>query len=348
MRASWIFSTTDVQANLSVILAGVLVMLTGSPLPDLNHRAAGLRAGDPGRPAHPQGGALFGAGPLNEASGFGPSVVKSTTMYTQEFRRAGRLTAMLALSLAGVPASALAAQEAGGESVRVCTFPAPGFFIQDANGVASGLEFDLLTSFAAAAKVKLEFEALPLFDQVLKDTESGKCQIGAATVTVTGERKALLAFSNPYFPNRVVMVQKSSSGFTSKGDLKDRRVAVVSGTLSISLVNGIQGVRPVVVDRDDAAFEALQRGEADAVACDSAVVLHYLTRYPDLAIAFPMSERSFFAFVLPKGSKLLGPLNNHLKSVAKSGAFTKLLAKHFGETNAGVLARDVAQAAFKP
>jgi cation diffusion facilitator family transporter len=35
MRASWIFSTTDVQANLGVILAGVLVMLTGSPLPDL-------------------------------------------------------------------------------------------------------------------------------------------------------------------------------------------------------------------------------------------------------------------------------------------------------------------------
>lgn len=35
MRASWIFSTTDVQVNLGVILAGFLVMTTGSPLPDL-------------------------------------------------------------------------------------------------------------------------------------------------------------------------------------------------------------------------------------------------------------------------------------------------------------------------
>lgn len=35
MRASWIFSTTDVQVNVGVILAGVLVMLTGSALPDL-------------------------------------------------------------------------------------------------------------------------------------------------------------------------------------------------------------------------------------------------------------------------------------------------------------------------
>jgi cation diffusion facilitator family transporter len=35
MRASWIFSTTDVQVNVGVILAGILVMATGSSLPDL-------------------------------------------------------------------------------------------------------------------------------------------------------------------------------------------------------------------------------------------------------------------------------------------------------------------------
>lgn len=35
MRASWIFSTTDVQANVGVIVAGVLVMFTGSAWPDL-------------------------------------------------------------------------------------------------------------------------------------------------------------------------------------------------------------------------------------------------------------------------------------------------------------------------
>jgi Co/Zn/Cd efflux system component len=35
MRASWIFSTNDVIANLAVILAGYLVGALGSPLPDL-------------------------------------------------------------------------------------------------------------------------------------------------------------------------------------------------------------------------------------------------------------------------------------------------------------------------
>ena len=35
MRASWIFSANDVLANLGVMVAGLLVMLTGSPYPDL-------------------------------------------------------------------------------------------------------------------------------------------------------------------------------------------------------------------------------------------------------------------------------------------------------------------------
>jgi cation diffusion facilitator family transporter len=35
MQASWIFSTTDVQVNVAVIVAGILVMITGAAWPDL-------------------------------------------------------------------------------------------------------------------------------------------------------------------------------------------------------------------------------------------------------------------------------------------------------------------------
>lgn len=35
MRASWIFSTTDVQANVGVIAAGILVLVSGTRWPDL-------------------------------------------------------------------------------------------------------------------------------------------------------------------------------------------------------------------------------------------------------------------------------------------------------------------------
>ena len=258
-----------------------------------------------------------------------------------------RLTAALALCLAFATSSLVNAQDASLETLRVCTHPAAGFFVRDTNGASSGLEYDLLSSFAAANRMNVVFEHMPLFADLLRDTESGRCQIGSSSVTVTPERQARFAFSNPYFPNRVVVVQKTTSGFATAQDVKDKRVPVVKGTLSTSLVAAIPGAVSHVVDDDDAAFQALLKGEADALACGSAMVLHYLTLHPELSIAFPIGERSFFAFALPKGSKLVGPLNDHLKSLAKSGAFTKMLAKHFGADNADLLAEDVAKASAK-
>ena len=35
MQASWIFTSTDAKVNVGVIAAGVLVLLTGTPWPDL-------------------------------------------------------------------------------------------------------------------------------------------------------------------------------------------------------------------------------------------------------------------------------------------------------------------------
>ena len=259
----------------------------------------------------------------------------------------GVLVSALALFFGSVLAPVAIAQDAGGD-LHICALPGPGFFARDSSGAASGFEYDLLSGFAAAAKVKATFEEVPQFDKILQDTTSGRCQIGAATISVTEERKARMAFSIPYFPNRVVVVQKTATAFTQPGDLKDKRVAVVKGTVSVGLVGRIAGAKPILVDGDAAAFQALLKGTADAAACDSAIVLHYLKQHQDLAIAFPIGERSFFAFALPPDSKSLGPLNDYLKSLQKSGAFAKLLAKHFGEGNAEMLAEDVAKASARP
>lgn len=230
------------------------------------------------------------------------------------------------------------------EPIRVCTHANAGFFTRDSGGVPTGLEADILTRFAASANATLNFEDDPTFEAVMANTETGRCQIGASTVTVTEGRKSRFLFSAPYFPNRVVVVQKLSSGFTKPADLKDQRVAVVKGTLSVGFISAIPGVRPVLVGDDAAAFAALLKGDADAVACDSAVVLHFLNQHPDLGMAFPIGERSFFAFILPKGSKLHGPLNAYLKKLVPTPEFTRILAKHFGESNAEFLADEVGAA----
>lgn len=252
----------------------------------------------------------------------------------------GGAALFILFSLSGT--AELFAQDAGSSALRVCTRPAPAFFTQDSAGQPGGLEFDLLNGFASATGRKITFDPAPSFDQLLKDTETGRCQIAASTVTVSEERRARFKFSVPYFPNRIVVVQKASAGFASPADLKDRRVAVVKGTISERLVSAMPGVLPLVVSEDAVGLDALLKGEADAFACDSAVVLHHLGVYKDLGMAFPIGERSFFAFALPRDSTLVGPLDEYLKRVIRSSEFEKMLAKHFGAANAETLAVDVA------
>lgn len=230
------------------------------------------------------------------------------------------------------------------EPIKVCTHTNAGFFTREGGSAPTGLEADLLIRFAASAKATLTFQDDPSFEAVLANTEAGRCQIGASTVTVTEARKSRFLYSLPYFPNRVVVVQKTSGGLTKPADLKDHRVAVVKGTLSVGFISAIPGVKSVLVKDDAAAFDALIKGQADAVACDSAVVLHFLAKHPDLAMAFPIGDRSFFAFIFPKGSRLQGRVDAYLKKLVNSPEFVHVLAKHFGEANAEFLASEVTSA----
>ena len=239
------------------------------------------------------------------------------------------------------PRSAAAAER---PAVRACTRPGAGFFARDAAGQASGLEYDILRSFSHALKVELVIDDAPSFDELLTRAEAGRCHVAAAGITVTEERKKRFAFSAPYFPNRVLIVQKAPAGFLKTDDLKNQRIAVVGGTLQARLVAALPGVKVVSVDDDDALFNAVSRGQADALACDSAVVLHHLARHPEFSTAFPLGDRSFFAFALPLKSSLVGPLNEHLKTLIRSGDFTRMLARHFGEANAEFLTSEIASA----
>lgn len=243
------------------------------------------------------------------------------------------------------PVSAEAAER---EAIRACSRPGAGFFTRDASGQPSGLEYDILKSFAETLKVDLVIDDAPSFDELLARAEAGRCHVAAAGITVTEERKRRFVFSTPYFPNRVLIVQKAPTAYVKAEDLRERRVAVVGGTFQARLVAAMAGVKVVSVNNDDALFDAVTKGQADALACDSAVVLHHLARHPEFSTAFPLGERSFFAFALPLKSNLVGPLNEHLKTLVRTGDFTRMLAKHFGEGNAEFLASEIANTAPKP
>lgn len=259
------------------------------------------------------------------------------------------LRGSVSFALASFLVAALAPERASAaeQAIRACTRPAAGFFERGADGAPAGLEYDILKSFADAVKADLVIEDAPSFDELLTRVEGGRCHIAASAITVTAERRKRFLFSTPYFPNRVVVVQRVGGGLLKPEDLNGQRVAVVGGTLQARLLAAVAGVKVVTVNDDDALFDRMNKGEADALVCDSAVVLHHLTKRPEFSTAFPLGDRSFFAFAMPRDSSLARALNEHLKTLAKTGEFTRMLARHFGEANADFLASEIADNAGK-
>ncbi|MEM1178370.1 MAG: transporter substrate-binding domain-containing protein [Acidobacteriota bacterium] len=242
----------------------------------------------------------------------------------------GALAAALGCSESAPPASA------SESTLRVCVRPNPGFLELGPEGPA-GLEYDLLGDFARAHGLRLELLWLDHFKTLLPSVMNGACDIGASCVTATDARRRQVLFSEPYFPSRVLLVEPREQVTVGPEALAGQRIAVVRGTLQEEIVSAIPGVEVVSVAEDRKLFEAIRSGDADSAVCDSAIVLPFLQEFPELAVRFPLSERSFFAFALTPDSPWKAKLDVHLQSIRSSGLYRQFLVKNFGEDGAAYI-----------
>lgn len=220
--------------------------------------------------------------------------------------------------------------------LRVCVRPNPGFF-EKTPSASAGLEVDLLSSFAEEQGVAMEVTWLDSFGELIPAVVEGRCDIGSAGVMITEERARVVDFSEPYFPVRVVLVGSPSSDYPSLESLDSARVAVVTGTVHEQYARS-HGVSAIVgVSEDAELFTGLMQGQADLAICDSAIVLPFLEKYSELQILDSLSDRSFFAFALAKGSVWREPLSQHIRAFESSGAYRASLVEHFGEAAADYL-----------
>ena len=223
-----------------------------------------------------------------------------------------------------------------GKSLKVCARPNHGFLSPTLDG-AVGLEYDLLSSFAESQNRNLELIWLDSFQDLIPFVQKGRCDLGAAGVMVTDARAMRVAFSDPYFPVRVIMVEPQSQLTPSAQHMAGLRVAVVEGTIHEDIVSRMKNVEVITVETDRSLFSTIIEGSADAAVCDSAIVLPFLSDFPTLRVRFPLSERAFFAFPLPQDSPWTQKLNQHLEALKGSGRYREMLTDHFGEDGASFI-----------
>ncbi|MEV8090813.1 basic amino acid ABC transporter substrate-binding protein [Streptomyces nigra] len=162
---------------------------------------------------------------------------------------------------------------------------------------------------------------------------SGECDLAAAGMTITDERKKNVDFSDPYFEATQAVLVDKKSGISSFADLKGKKVGAQAQTTGEDYAKS-KGLDPVSFESSDAVLNGLRTGQVQAVVIDYPVVQGWLKDKAN-ADAFQVAEQintgEQYGFTVKKGNtKLLAAINKALSEAKADGTYKKLYEKWIG------------------
>ncbi|MDX2760347.1 transporter substrate-binding domain-containing protein [Streptomyces europaeiscabiei] len=162
---------------------------------------------------------------------------------------------------------------------------------------------------------------------------SGECDLAAAGMTITDERKKNVDFSDPYFEATQAVLAAKKTDIRSFADLKGKKVGTQAQTTGEDYAKS-QGLDPVSFESSDAVLNGLRAGQVDAVVIDYPVVQGWL-KNADLADAYAVAEQvntgEEYGITVKKGNtKLLAAINKALADAKSDGTYKKLYEQWIG------------------
>lgn len=206
-------------------------------------------------------------------------------------------------------------------------------FGYEENGEKKGFEVELWEAIAEEAGIQYEMQSMPA-GEILKNVRNRKLDAAVAGITIKESRKKKIDFSTPYLhTGQLLAVDIHTRDIQKPEDLKDKIVAVKIGTSGYEYASKIKGIKEIMAFPEiEEAFEALEKGEADAVVYDAPGIRHYVRGKGKgkVKTAGTLLTKEHYAVALPKGSVHTGRINNALKALADNGKFEEIYVKWFG------------------
>ncbi|MCM1972880.1 MULTISPECIES: basic amino acid ABC transporter substrate-binding protein [unclassified Streptomyces] len=218
--------------------------------------------------------------------------------------------------------------------LTTCThLPYPPFQ-SEIDGKVQGFDVALIDLVAEDLGVKQEILDTP-FENFKTGAflNSGECDLAAAGMTITEERKKNVDFSDPYFEATQAVLADKDAGITSFADLKGKKVGAQAQTTGEDYAKS-QGLDPVSFESSDAVLNGLRTGQVDAVVIDYPVVQGWLKDKAN-ADAFVVAEQintgEQYGFTVKKGNaKLLAAINKALAEAKADGTYKEIYEKWIG------------------
>lgn len=221
--------------------------------------------------------------------------------------------------------------------IKTCTsLPYPPFQFPQ-GGKTVGFDVDMVD--LAAKKLGATQEIVDVKFDIIKSgaaLNSGRCDVAAAGMTITDERKANLDFTVPYFPEVIALMTKKGETAKTLEEVKSKnlKLGVQTGTTSLDEAKK-KGLSPKEFDDAGKQLLALQSGQIDVVLQDLPVVNDWLKK-PDVSSKFQTAAQfptgSSYGFAVRKGynPELLKVLNETITGSVKDGSWKQLYVKWIG------------------
>lgn len=231
--------------------------------------------------------------------------------------------------------ASVALVEAG--ALTVCTsLPYPPFQ-EDVNGKVQGFDVDIVD--LAAAKLGVTQKIVDMqFDQIKSGAalEAGTCDLAAAGMTITDERKQHLTFSDPYFDEAIAFMTPTGEKVMTIDEVKSKNLTLGVQTATTSLTYAQDnGLDPKQFNDAGKQLEALKAGTVDVILQDLPVISDWLKK-PEIGSAFELggsiTTGAQYGFGLKKAADpvLLKAINDALAEAKASGKYAEIYEKWMG------------------
>jgi glutamine transport system substrate-binding protein len=238
--------------------------------------------------------------------------------------------------------------DSGGDSGETYTVATdnnfvPFEFLNEDTGKMEGFDMDLIRAIADEAGFQVDIESMK-FDGVVTGMQSERYDIGIAGMTITEEREKTIDFSDPYYDAGLMLaVQADNEDIKSEDDLAGKKVATRSGTTSETyLKDNHPDAEVVTFPGIVEAYMDLQSGRVDAVMYDVPNVQYYVNNDAkgELKTVGDILQGEQYGIAFPKGSELVGDVNEALQTLIDNGTYDDIYEEWFGERKYGTEASE--------
>lgn len=248
--------------------------------------------------------------------------------------------ALVALAGCGGGGGAPAAPAAGGVnlvkagSLTTCThLPYEPFQFQQGASIV-GFDVDMIDLVAKKLNVKQAIIDTP-FDNIQSgaDLDTGKCDLGAAAMTITDTRKQNLDFSDPYFDATQALLVAKDSGLNDAAQLAGKKLGVQNATTGAEYAQkNIPGASIVTFEDIGLELTALQTKQIDAAINDNGPLLDFAKKNPELTVTKEFGTGEQYGFGVKKGNTALTTaINDTIKAAKADGTYDTIYQKWFGK-----------------